>query len=125
MGGYVAPLMAQAMLAGGAAHQWGQGGGVLIGGAVLVSSAGKPYVFRSQESADMWCAIAAQRALRELELVAAMDSGRRAVFLERKREALNREARARVNAAGRLNGQAVVPAVLADADFALNKWAHY
>lgn len=125
VGGYVGPLMAQAMLAAGAEQQSGPAGGVLIGGALLVSSAGKPYAFGSPGAAGMWCSISSQRAAREVELSQQMDEERRVVWLWRKREALEREAARRVKAAANVGNPEIAAALIADADFALNKWAHY
>lgn len=121
----VGPLMAQVMMANGAARMRGIDGGATVGGAVLVSAAGRPFVFSSPASFEMWASIAAARVLREVELAEAMTPEARAVWLVSKREKLAKEARNRINAAARMADPAIAAALIADADFALSKWTHY
>lgn len=122
---YVGPLRAQVFAARGKPKARGNDGMVTIAGAVLVSTAGKPYVFSSPASFEMWASIAAARVLREVELAEAMTPEARAVWLVVKREKLAKEARNRINAAARMADPAIAAALIADADFALEKWAHY
>lgn len=121
----VGPLMAQVMLAANTVRRRNADGSAAVHEAVLVSAAGKPFVFSSPGSFEMWASIAAARVLREVELAEAMTPEARAVWLVVKREKLAKEARNRINAAARMADPAIAAALIADADFALEKWAHY
>jgi hypothetical protein len=122
-GGYIGPLMAQALLACGAGGMF-DAGRQLIGNSVLVGAAGKVFAFSSFGAANSWVMISTARAVREVELAQTMTPEARAVWLAGKRAALEKAARNRINAAARVSDPLIAAALIADADFALSKWAH-
>ena len=123
--GYVGPLIVQVLLASGGSAVFDAGALRIGGGAVLIGAAGKVFAFSSMGSMNMWAAIARARALREVELAEAMTAESRAAWLVKKRAALEKAAKNRINAAARQSDPAIVAALVADAEFALVKWAHY
>lgn len=119
---YVCPLMAQAALADGA--EWAlYGHGVKVGGALLIGPAGKSFAFVSPESAAAWVEGARVVGLRERVLMAEIEPGTAAAWKARKREKLAVIAGRVVNAAARMEDAARRAALLAEASFALGKWA--
>lgn len=123
-GGYVGPLMGQMFLAVGHGASF-DGGTLRIGGAVLIGAAGKVFAFSSFGAANSWVMISQARAIREVELAQAMTPEARAAWLVKKRAALEKAARNRINAAARVGDVEIAAALIADADFALAKWGHY
>ena len=124
-GPYVGPLQAQLMLAMGGPAVWMGGVGCVVSGLMLIGAAGKVFVFSSQGSMEMWASITRARAIREVELAESMTQESRAAWLVKKRAALEKAARNRINAAARQTDPDIAGALIADADFALAKWAHY
>lgn len=121
-GDYVAPMCAALDLLRGAAARYDAGTKKLtIGGRVLIGYAGKVFAFNAQSSADYWIAIARQRALREIELYAAMPVGCRSAFAAGKKSALEILAARLVKAAEKIS-DARRGALLAESDFCLIKW---
>lgn len=120
--GYIGPVMAQLALLRGAAAVY-DAGGLLIGGARLIGPAGKVFAFSSQGAADLWAAINKARGLREVELMAALDVDKAAVYRGRKAAALEKIGAAVVNAAGRMADAARRAALLAESSWCLVKWA--
>lgn len=123
-GGYVGPLMGQMFLAVGHGA-YIEGSSLKIGGAVLIGAAGKVFAFSSFGAANSWMMISQARAISEVELAQSMTPEARAAWLLKKREALEKAARNRINAAARVSDAGIKAALIADADFALAKWGHY
>ena len=122
LGVYVCPMMAQAALADGAA--WGMvGDGVQIGGALLIGPAGKLFAFASPETAARWVENARVVGLAERALMATIEPATAAAWKAKKREKLAIIAGRVVNAAARQADALRRAALLAEADFALAKWA--
>ena len=120
--GYICPMTAQAALAGGAG--WSLAGhGVRIGGALLIGQAGKVFAFVSPESAAAGVEGARAVGLREAALIASIDPATAAGWKVKKRAKLAVIAAHVVNAAARQADAARRAALLAEADFALSKWA--
>lgn len=115
-------MMAQAALADGV--QWAlEGSGVKIGGALLIGPAGKLFSFASPETAARWVENARVVGLAERELMAAIEPATAAAWKAKKREKLAVIAGRVVNAAARQGDALRRAALLAEADFALAKWA--
>lgn len=118
-------LLAQVALVRGGVFEASNDGGATIDGRGMVGPAGKVYAFASLESAESWRVIAESRARREMELACAMDAGRRAAWLAKKRARLASDAARRIDRAAQIVDGGIKAAVIADAGFALSKWAHY
>lgn len=123
--GKVGTLLAQVALLRGEVAVLSGDGRLVIAGRDLVGPAGKVYAFASPESAAMWRDIAEQRSRRELELASGMGESRRAVWLARKRRQLEFDAARRIERAQHVADAGIRAALIADAGFALEKWAHY
>jgi len=119
---YVCPMMAQAALADGV--PWAlAGSGVQIGGALLIGPAGKLFAFASPETAERWVENARVVGLAERALMATIEPATAAAWKAKKREKLAVIAGRVVNAAARQGDALRRAALLAEADFALAKWA--
>ncbi|MGV1035371.1 MAG: hypothetical protein ACOYBP_09190 [Microbacteriaceae bacterium] len=119
---YVGPVMAQAALVDGAA--WAlAGSAVNIGGALLIGPAGKLYAFASPESAARWVESARVIGRRERDLMETIDPATAAAWKAKKRAKLAVIAGRVVNAAARMIDGGRRAALLAEADFCLEKWA--
>lgn len=121
---YVGPLVAQVWLARGENASLQSDGSAFVGSGRLMGAAGKVFAFSSPGSLAMWVAITRARAIREVELAESMTPESRAAWLLKKRAALEKAARNRINAAARQTDPEIVAALVADADFAALKWAH-
>lgn len=118
-------LLAQVGILRGETVEYRTDGSLSIGGRDLVGPAGKTYRFKTEESAAAWEAIARERALSELKLSRLMDLERRAVWLGKKSARLADDAERKVLRAQSIADQDTRNALIADAGFALVKWAHY
>lgn len=119
---YICPMMAQAALADGAA--WSvSGSGVRVGGSLLIGPAGKVFAFASPEGAARWVENARVVGLAERALMASIAPAKAAAWKAKKREKLSVIAGRVVNAAARQGDALRRAALLAEADFALAKWA--
>lgn len=121
--GYVCPLCAQVDLLRGAVVEY-EGGALKIGGRVLIGPAGKVFAFGGASAAALWVSVCRARGERELELSGQMEEAARAVWLSRKRPALEASAAVSVNAAARQKSAEIKAALLIEANFGLSKWAH-
>lgn len=122
LGAYVCPMMAQDALVDGAL--WAQAGsGVRIGGALLIGPAGKLFAFASPETAARWVENARVVGLAERALMETIEPATAAAWKAKKREKLAIIAGRVVNAAARQADALRRAALLAEADFALAKWA--
>jgi len=122
---YVGPLVAQVWLARGENASLQADGSAFVGSGRIIGAAGKVFAFSSPGSLEMWAAITRARAIREVELAESMAAESRAAWLVKKRAALEKAARNRINAAARQTDPEIVAALVADAEFAAVKWAHY
>jgi len=121
-GGYVCPVMAQALLFDGVASVV-LGSALLVGGKKLIGPAGKVYAFGSPESAIKWAENAAAVVARERALMATIAPGVAAAWKAKKREKLAVIAGRVVDSAARQSDPAKRAALLAESDYCLGKWA--
>ena len=125
-GARVCPLVAQVLLARGAAVVFdGNDGRAWIDDSILTGPAGNPFVFGQESALDIWVSINRARVLREIELSAAMSAEKRAVWVTTKREKLTRYAARVLAAAARIAPGNAQAALIQEAEFAAVKWAHY
>lgn len=121
-GGFVCPMMGQALLTDGAV--WAvDGHNLLIGGARLIGQAGKVFEFATPENAGRWVENARNIGQRERLLIAGIEPAAAALWKARKREKLAVIAGRCVNAAARQGDEAKRAALLAESSYCLSKWA--
>jgi hypothetical protein len=115
-------MRAQAALVAGA--QWYvDGSRMFIDGALLIGPAGKVFCFSSPETAARWVDNARNIGTREALLIQAIAPEASAIWKAKKRVKLAVIAGRLVEAAGRCHDAGKRAALLADSDYALNKWA--
>lgn len=126
-GWHCGPILAGARLTRGydsLAVADGAGGfNLTVGGRFLISSAGNVYRFSSSGAAQKWAEITRARVANELRRNLSLTGAARVKWLDKKRAQMEKQAAQRVNAAARLPEGQIKSAVLADAGFALAKWA--
>lgn len=118
---YICPVMAQAALVGGIGWQM-EGDGLAVGGRRLIGPAGKVFAFASPATAARWIESTRYIGERERDLIAAIDPVPAALWKARKREKLAVIAARVIGAAARTADDAKRAALIAEADFLLNKW---
>lgn len=121
VGQYVGPMMAQRLLADGAA--WSvSGSSLLVAGAVLIGPAGKTFVFSTPEAAARWVENAKNIGRRERSLIASIEAAAAAIWKAEKREKLTVIAGRVIEAAARQHDADKRAALIAEADYCLTKW---
>lgn len=119
--GYIAPMMAQAALVGGAS--WAvSGSGLIVAGKWLIGPAGKVFAFTSPDSAALWVENAKVIGAREAALRATLPGPALASWAVKKREKLAVIAARVVAAAAKQGDEARRAALLAESDYCLSKW---
>lgn len=120
-GGYIAPMMAQAALVGGAAWVV-SGSGLIVDGRWLIGPAGKLFDFASRDSAARWVENAKGIGAREAVMRATLPGPALASWAVKKREKLAVIAARVVAAAAKQGDEAKRAALLAESDYCLTKW---
>lgn len=118
---YIAPMTAQAALAGGA-HWLASGHELRVAGRVLIGPAGKVFAFASPETAGRWVENARNIGAREAALRASLPAAALDSWAAKKREKLAVIAARVVAAAAGQGDEAKRAALLAESDYCLTKW---
>lgn len=119
---YIAPMSAQAALAGGA--PWVASGHELkVAGKLLIGPAGKVFSFASEATAARWAENAKGAAIREAQIIAGLPVDQAEAWKARKREKLAMVAYRVAGSAARQKDAAKRAALIAESDYCFLKWS--
>lgn len=122
--GAICPLLAQlALLRGEVAEFSAATGRLTIGGRMLVGTAGSPFRFSGGEGAAQWAMVNRKRGIGEINMAAGLPEPARVVMVADRAAILAKRAARVVSNAARVGDAAIRAAMLAEANWYLNKWS--